>query len=101
MSGGRLKSHGGWPDHLKGAREIPEFTSRIYVCYFFQHNADIEVFDHEDIQYGTTIGKGGEGIVQKCVVIYHDLPVNAAVKTLVDNSDDAISITLDEIELLW
>ncbi len=51
--------------------------------------------------YGPVIGKGGEGIVQRCVVKYNDVPVDAAVKTLLDSSDDAISITLDEIELLW
>ena len=59
------------------------------------------MFDHEDIQYGAVIGRGGEGIVQRCVVTYNGLPVDAAIKTLLDNSDDAISITLDEIELLW
>ncbi len=66
-----------------------------------QHNIDLEVFDHHDIEYGELLGKGGEGIVQQCTVIYNGMPIDAAVKTLQDNSDDAISITLDEIELLW
>ena len=69
--------------------------------YFLQHNIDLEVFDHRDIEYGDVLGKGGEGIVQQCTVIYNDMPIDAAIKTLQDNSDDAISITLDEIELLW
>jgi len=59
------------------------------------------VFHHEDIEYGPLLGKGGEGIVQQCRVIYNDLPVDAAVKTVLNNSDDALTITLDEIELLW
>ena len=66
-----------------------------------QHNIDLEVFDYRDIEYGEVLGKGGEGIVQQCTVIYNDMPIDAAIKTLTDNSDDAISITLDEIELLW
>ena len=61
----------------------------------------MEVFDHRNIEYGDVLGKGGEGIVQQCTVIYNDMPIDAAIKTLQDNSDDAISITLDEIELLW
>ena len=69
--------------------------------YFLQHNIDLEVFDYRDIEYGDVLGKGGEGIVQQCTVIYNDMPIDAAIKTLQDNSDDAISITLDEIELLW
>ena len=67
----------------------------------FQYNIDLEVFDHEDIIYGSVLGKGGEGIVQKCTVWYEGLPVEGAVKTLLNNNDDAISITLDEIEMLW
>jgi len=59
------------------------------------------VFSHEDIEYGSVLGKGGEGIVQRCKVIYNELPVEAAVKTVLNNSDDALNITLDEIELLW
>ncbi len=66
-----------------------------------QHNIDLEVFDHRDIEYGQVLGKGGEGVVQKCTVFYNDMPIDAAVKTLQDNSDDAVTITLDEIELLW
>jgi len=59
------------------------------------------VFDHDDIEYGSVLGKGGEGVVQRCKVIYNELPVEAAVKTVLNNSDDALTITLDEIELLW
>jgi len=66
-----------------------------------QQNVRLEVFSHEDIEYGSVLGKGGEGIVQHCTVIYNDLPVKAAVKTVLNNSDDALNITLDEIELLW
>jgi len=66
-----------------------------------QHNIQLEVFDHDNIEYGSTIGQGGEGIVNRCTVLYNNLPVCAAVKTLVNNSDDALNITLDEIELLW
>ncbi len=61
----------------------------------------LEVFDHEDIEYGEILGRGGEGCVQKCTVVYNGLPIEAAVKTVLDGSDDAISVTLDEIELLW
>lgn len=66
-----------------------------------QQNIHLEVFNHEDIEYGSVLGKGGEGIVQRCKVIYNELPVDAAVKTVLNNSDDALTITLDEIELLW
>jgi len=66
-----------------------------------QHNIQLEVFDHDAIEFGEIIGKGGEGVVQKCTVQYNDLPVSAAVKTIVNNSDDALNITLYEIELLW
>ena len=59
------------------------------------------MFSHDDIEYGSVLGKGGEGIVQRCKVIYKELPVEAAVKTVLNNSDDALTITLDEIELLW
>ena len=67
----------------------------------FQHNVHLEVFDHEDIAFGRVLGRGGEGVVRECTVTYNDLPVDGAVKTLLDNSDDCINITLDEIELLW
>ena len=66
-----------------------------------QQNVHLEVFNHEDIEYGSVLGKGGEGIVQRCKVIYNELPIEAAVKTVLNNSDDALNITLDEIELLW
>ena len=68
---------------------------------FVQQNVHLEVFSHDDIEYGSVLGKGGEGIVQRCKVIYKELPVEAAVKTVLNNSDDALTITLDEIELLW
>lgn len=73
---------------------------RRLVCKLKKYNIDLEVFDHEDIIYGSVLGKGGEGIVQKCTVWYEGLPVEGAVKTLLNNNDDAISITLDEIEML-
>ena len=66
-----------------------------------QHNIQLEVFDHENIEYGSIIGQGAEGIVNNCIVLYNNIPVCAAVKTLVNNSDDALSMTLAEIELLW
>jgi len=66
-----------------------------------QQNIHLEVFSHDDVEYGSVLGKGGEGIVQRCKVIYKELPVDAAVKTVLNNSDDALTITLDEIELLW
>jgi len=69
--------------------------------FVWQQNIHLEVFNHEDIEYGTVLGKGGEGIVQRCKVLYNELPVEAAVKTVLNNSDDALTITLDEIELLW
>jgi len=65
-----------------------------------KHNRSLEIFDHNDIIYGEIIGRGGEGVVQRCTVTYNGLPVDAAVKILNDNSDDAIGITLDEIEML-
>ena len=68
---------------------------------FFQHNIQLHIFNAEDIHYGPTLGKGGEGIVQRCTVLYNDLLVNAAVKTVLNNTDDALNITFDEIELLW
>ena len=62
----------------------------------------LQVFEHEDISYGDVIGKGGEGVVRKCNINYHGIVnLEAAVKTLSDNSPDAISLTLEEIELLW
>ena len=66
-----------------------------------QHNIQLEVFQHDAIEYGATLGAGGEGVVQRCTVLYNGLPVSAAVKTVVNNSDDALNLTLDEIELLW
>jgi len=71
------------------------------LTFVVQQNVHLEVFNHDDIEYGSVLGRGGEGIVQQCKVIYKDLPVEAAVKTVLNNSDDALSITLDEIELLW
>lgn len=59
------------------------------------------MFEHSDIAYGRMLGKGGEGIVYKCTVTYNGLPVDAAVKKVFNSSDDAISIILEEIELLW
>lgn len=64
------------------------------------YNVSLEVFNHEEIEYGSVLGRGGEGTVQKCTVIYNGLPVDAAAKRLFNNSDDAICLTLDEIELL-
>ena len=67
-----------------------------------QYDVNLEVFEPDDITwYGRVLGKGGEGIVQECVVMYNDIPVDAAIKTMLNNSDDEVSITLDEIELLW
>ena len=68
---------------------------------FWQHDINVEVFDYKDIEYGPLLGKGGEGEVHKCTVVYNEVPVDAAAKTLLDNSDDAISFMLEEIELLW
>jgi len=65
-----------------------------------KHNRALEIFEHNDIVYGEIIGRGGEGVVQRCTIHYNGLPVDAAVKILNDNSDDAIGITLDEIEML-
>jgi len=65
-----------------------------------KHNVALVVFEHDDIRYGPVIGRGGEGVVHSCTVTYNGLPVDAAAKKLLVNSDDAISITLDEIELL-
>lgn len=47
------------------------------------------------------LGRGGEGIVQKATVFYNEIPVNAAVKTVLTDSDDDITMTLDEVEMLW
>lgn len=47
------------------------------------------------------LGKGGEGIVYRCTVKYQGIPIDAAVKKIVNSSEDAISMTLDEVELLW
>ena len=67
-----------------------------------QHDVHLQVFDPEDIEYGDVIGKGGEGIVRKCTINYQGIVhLEAAVKTLSDNSSDAICLTLEEIELLW
>jgi len=73
---------------------------RRLVCKLEKYNVHLEVFDHSAIEYGEVIGKGGEGMVQKCIVTYNDLPIDGAVKTILDDSDDAICLTLDEIELL-
>jgi len=70
------------------------------VAKLAKQNIHLEVFDHKDIEYGSTLGKGGEGIVQQCTVWYRGIPVKAAVKTVLNNSEDALAITLDEIELL-
>ena len=78
---------------------IPTFQSAWLV--FLQYNIDLEVFPHTDIQYGPLIGQGGEATVHSCTITYNGVPVHAAAKTVLDNSDDAISITLDELELLW
>ena len=64
-------------------------------------NKDLEVFNHENVEYGKVLGRGGEGVVRRCIVLYNGVKVEAAAKTVADNSEDAVSITLDEIELLW
>jgi len=71
------------------------------VLLFLQSNIHLEVFDAGDIEYGATLGKGGEGLVQCCLVKYNGLRIKAAVKTVLNNSDDSLSLTFDEIELLW
>ena len=72
------------------------------LCFvYLQHDVHLEVFEHSDIMYGRMLGKGGEGIVYKCTVNYNGLPLDAAVKKVFNSSDDTVSITLDEIELLW
>lgn len=80
--------------------EILDKKIRRLVRKLKQYDVHLEVFDHADIVYGGTLGRGGEGVVHSCTVTYNGLPVDAAVKTVVDNSDDAISVTLEEIELL-
>jgi hypothetical protein len=81
--------------------DLLERRIRRLVAKLKKQNVHLEVFDHKDIEYGPTLGKGGEGIVQRCTVLYNNLPVEAAVKTVLNSSDDALNITLDEIELLW
>lgn len=73
----------------------------MFVVGLLQFNKDIEVFSHEHVEYGSVLGRGGEGVVRRCTVIYNGVKVEAAAKTVADNSEDAVSITLDEIELLW
>ena len=51
--------------------------------------------------YGDVLGKGGEGVVQKCSVKYNGILIDAAIKTVNEKDDDGINLTLDEIELLW
>ena len=66
-----------------------------------QYGIHLETFVKDDIDYGEELGRGGEGIVHRCTVMYHGLPIEAAAKRVLKNTIDAISITLDEIELLW
>lgn len=80
--------------------DLLERRIRRLVAKLSKQNVHLEVFDHNDIEYGPTLGRGGEGIVQRCTVSYNGLPVEAAVKTVLNSSDDALNITLDEIELL-
>ena len=81
--------------------------SRTHVLVFyqtrrmFQHNKELEIFSHEDVEYGGVLGRGGEGVVRKCTVVYNGVRVEAAAKAVSDNSEDGLAITLDEIELLW
>lgn len=60
------------------------------------------MFNPQDIVlHNEILGRGGEGIVQKATVFYNEIPVNAAVKTVLTDSDDDITMTLDEVEMLW
>ena len=61
----------------------------------------MEIFEESDIIYGDVLGKGGEGVVQKCSVKYNGILIDAAIKTVNEKDDDGINLTLDEIELLW
>ena len=72
----------------------------MFVVGLLQFNKDIEVFSHEHVEYGSVLGRGGEGVVRRCTVIYNGVKVEAAAKTVADNSEDAVSITLDEIVTL-
>lgn len=68
----------------------------------WQHETHLEVFNpHDIVLHNEILGRGGEGIVQKATVFYNEIPVNAAVKTVLTDSDDDITMTLDEIEMLW
>ncbi|ELU09554.1 hypothetical protein CAPTEDRAFT_227451 [Capitella teleta] len=80
--------------------EILDRKMRRLVQKVKKHDIPLEVFDDSDIAYGPMLGKGGEGIVYKCTVMYNGIPIDAAVKKIFNSSDDAISMTLDEIELL-
>lgn len=71
-----------------------------FICCF-KAGIQLFVFDSTDIEYGTTIGKGGEGLVQCCTLKYNSLRIRAVVKTVLNNSDDSLNLTFDEIELLW
>ena len=66
-----------------------------------QHGIHLETFDKGDIHYGEELGRGGEGIVHQCTVMYQGLPIEAAAKRVLTNTMEGISFTLDEIELLW
>ena len=66
-----------------------------------QKNLHLHVFNHLDIQYGPVLGKGAEGVVQRCRVFYNNLYIDAAAKTVLSSTEDNLDVTLHEIELLW
>ncbi|KAK2177459.1 hypothetical protein NP493_597g03007 [Ridgeia piscesae] len=80
--------------------DLLEKKIRRLVTKLERYGIHLETFVKNDINYGEELGRGGEGIVHRCTVMYHGLPIEAAAKRVLKNTIDAISITLDEIELL-
>jgi len=94
-------THSAFMSHTRTIElDLLERKIRRLVAKLKKNNIQLEVFSHDAIEYGSTLGKGGEGVVQKCTVLYNNLPISAAVKTITNNTDDALNLTLDEIELL-
>ena len=62
---------------------------------------EIDVFTEKDFTYEEELGRGTEYIVHAATLHYNGIPVRAACKRVLRNSEEHINRQLDEIYLVW
>ena len=65
-----------------------------------QVGVEIDIFNSEDICYEEELGRGTEYIVHATTLQYNGIPMPAAVKRVLRNSEEYVDLQLEEIYLM-